>query len=338
LSQLILNVNFGYRRFVRLVRMHTGALLRIIFIGLLSTRATGNVCQDMPPAVSLLQIQRPCLGNLVDDQGSEFVFDVGCRSMNSSSGCGDGRVSSSATPSFRVYNLHSLPTPLEESSYPESSEFLLKQDTSDTVQQKYQSPCLRNLQKKIHTIWVFSSLPHTKVAAWSAIALKNQDWKIIVWMNRNFLEHTKRDFQKSAQAATNIEFRSIEDSVSRFRYGSWILNQINPAGLSDILRLEVVNLEGGIYTDSDSKAVRRLSDFVTKGSKSPIFERPFVVFDALNNGTLGNYGNLCNCMFGDMQNGGLSSFALDVLHEQAHEQEQYQNSIHGQQVSLVQCW
>lgn len=69
------------------------------------------------------------------------------------------------------------------------------------------------------------------------------------------------------------------------------------------MRLEVVFLHGGIYLDCDSTAVDGFDEYGT------LFHWPFVTHD------LGNYMNICNCLFGFEKNSGFLDFALDATRQ-----------------------
>merc|ERR1719469_422064 len=79
----------------------------------------------------------------------------------------------------------------------------------------------------------------------------------------------------------------------------------NVASRSDMLRLEVVRLYGGIYLDTDAHAFLPFDGF------NRLFRWPFVVWDGPN----GNFDNLCNCVFGAEKDSAFLKFVMEAWRE-----------------------
>ena len=83
-----------------------------------------------------------------------------------------------------------------------------------------------------------------------------------------------------------IKLQLISDMMPRFKNRDLIEKDTNLAGKSDYMRLEILYLYGGIYLDTDAKAVHGFDDFGT------LFRWPFVCPDPRT------YHNLGNCVLG----------------------------------------
>jgi hypothetical protein len=105
--------------------------------------------------------------------------------------------------------------------------------------------------------------------------------------------------------AANVVVRDVNDYRTEFHRYFDVEKKMDPAAVdlaakSDLLRLEVVFLEGGIYQDTDARVVTPFDEF------GEVFRWPFVVFE------IGSYNNICNCVFGFQQNSEFLNKAIDV--------------------------
>ncbi|ACV75583.1 MAG: glycosyltransferase [Zymomonas mobilis] len=97
----------------------------------------------------------------------------------------------------------------------------------------------RSIPKIIHIIWVGdqSKRPNHFINSWIE---KNPDWQVKLWENNILTSHPWYN-------AKHIE--------SLLPYGKF-------HGISDMMRYEILFLEGGLYVDADSFCVRPLEDWL----------------------------------------------------------------------------
>jgi len=123
--------------------------------------------------------------------------------------------------------------------------------------------CASRVPKTLHYIWVGTRLlgpKHLQNVANSAVI--NPHWKIIMWLDRlpapEELSFFKANPNVSSRPAGPITYSFIQDEAKNMR--NWdILYHLNStslpntigAALSDILRLELLYLYGGVYLDID---------------------------------------------------------------------------------------
>jgi len=174
------------------------------------------------------------------------------------------------------------------------------------LNRKYREPkvCLRELPKLIHTIWMGSPMRKKHAQNIVSTALKNPHWRIMFWIE----QPVPRSSQIILDAAMNrpagpIKLQLISDMMPRFKNRDLIEKDTNLAGKSDYMRLEILYLYGGIYLDTDAKAVHGFDDFGT------LFRWPFVCPDPRT------YHNLGNCVLGMEQGSPFLRFALNAARE-----------------------
>lgn len=174
--------------------------------------------------------------------------------------------------------------------------------------------CASLVPKTIHYIWVGSrslGLKYLKNLANSAVL--NPRHKVILWLDRaahkkeiDLLDLFKNITDRPAGA---VVFGMVQDEAKRMR--NWdIIHRLNSsskpntigAALSDILRLELLYLHGGVYLDID---IRIFSGFDEYGS---LFWWPWVTHKVCG-------VNIPNNAFGFDGLSGYLDFALDAFRE-----------------------
>lgn len=153
-------------------------------------------------------------------------------------------------------------------------------------------PCVREVPKLIHFIWLDHPLP-TKYAANIARVMEvNPDRLVMLWVNEAAKNVNKlanmlnSNITEGSGAIKRLRMMYIDDYKDRFLNWDIIQNQTNVGARSDWFRLEVVYWYGGIYMDTDAHPVHSFSDY------GGVFRWPFVTYSSPE-----GYGNLCNCLW-----------------------------------------
>lgn len=164
--------------------------------------------------------------------------------------------------------------------------------------------CAREVPKILHFIWVGSPLRTVHSARILQFAEKNPLWKVFLWVDQNITKQEEDILQlASFRPAGAVEVKWLPGEAHRFRNWDLVERDNSHAGKADYIRLEVVYLYGGIYTDIDSVAVHGFDEYGT------LFRWPFVTVDPYQ------YRNLCNCLFSAEPRSAFLDFALDATRE-----------------------
>ena len=171
-------------------------------------------------------------------------------------------------------------------------------------------PCARMTPKIVHFMWIFSKVRPVHATRIAEYALKNPEWRVLLWVDR--VEQSDESLMAlanaSSRAAGPVELMLLQDyapcmrntvlqpdrSITRSISVHGFDHHTNPTNL---LRLEVVYLFGGIYTDTDSVAARGFDEY------GDIFRAPFAVVVKADS---------CNCMFGADRGSDLLRVALEA--------------------------
>ena len=165
--------------------------------------------------------------------------------------------------------------------------------------------CEPRVPRIVHFIWLGSPVSQKIARNIMSFATINPSWRVLLW-----LEHQSRALpvhgmfssdNVTRRPAGPIELVRISDFAANFSTWRHIEREdpVRLSGKSNYLRLEVLRLFGGIYTDTDGVAERPFDDF------DDLFRRAFVVHG----------GNICNCMFGFGQHSPFLRFALSAAAE-----------------------
>ena len=120
--------------------------------------------------------------------------------------------------------------------------------------------------KKLHWVWVNSTLPEKYVSNILEMAVANLGWEVYLWSDFE----SKLLEERLANYSIVYNFKNVSHLLEsgQFVNGDIIAKEENLAGKSDYLRMEVVYLEGGIYQDTDVSIIlirltRRLTAFLS---------------------------------------------------------------------------
>ena len=155
-------------------------------------------------------------------------------------------------------------------------------------------PCVREVPKLIHFVWLDHALPKKYAANIAQVMEVNPDWPVMLWVNEAAKDVTtltnilgSKRFSPGPEAATKrLHLKSIDAYKPRFRNWDIIQNQSNVGARSDWIRLEVVYWYGGVYMDTDVHPRHGFSEY------GGVFRWPFVSYSSPE-----GYGNLCNCVW-----------------------------------------
>jgi len=158
--------------------------------------------------------------------------------------------------------------------------------------------CVKQVAKIIHFIWLDNALPLTYAKNILNVHEKNPDYQIMLWVNEK-----ATDISALGDLTLDPEkFRVNLLEQHGHPWINWDFYEKEPGvgARSSLMRLEVIYLYGGIYMDTDSRAIHGFDEY---GS---VFRWPFV--------TMGTqaYGNLCNCLFSAEKGSGLLKFTMDA--------------------------
>lgn len=161
-------------------------------------------------------------------------------------------------------------------------------------------PCIASpVPRLLHFVWLQSGLPEVYAANIRRQAELNPGWQVVLW-----LEHPLPAASEKALAPFDVLVRNVTEYIAdRFRNRAAIERWRNPGGKADLVRLEVVHLEGGIYQDTDAIALRPFD------SAGTLFRWPWVTFSTRR------WKNSCNCAFGFERGSAFLRFALDQARE-----------------------
>ena len=172
-------------------------------------------------------------------------------------------------------------------------------------QLSFENKCVRDqIPKKLHWVWFGTELPDKYVTNIEKSGLDNPDWGVFLWSE---IPSQQLDERMQKHNIT-YHFKNITKYIEEglFVNGDLINEEINPAGKSDYLRLEVIHLEGGIYQDTDSQSVQGFDKLFGDHRRWP-----FGVYNPSGYHT----GTIQNCIFGHEKGSAFLSFALDLTRE-----------------------
>jgi len=158
--------------------------------------------------------------------------------------------------------------------------------------------CEPRVPRLVHFIWLGSPVSEAVAHNIESFAKMNPTWRVILWLDR--LQHASRvrmrltSVNVSARPAGAVELLRVGDFASHFSTWAHIEREAGLSAKSNYLRLEIVNLKGGVYTDTDAVAVRPFDDF------GDLFRHAFLVHG----------GDICNCMFAFGRGSPFLRFAL----------------------------
>jgi hypothetical protein len=142
-----------------------------------------------------------------------------------------------------------------------------------------------NIPDKLHFIWVGATIPHRQASTVLSWALKNPDFPVTLWTNADKIRDNAKQLEDVAKLFPSLigpAASEVKSASARLVLGSRVgakkypeihlraptavgemgfkvsaryqqeLRARNFGGASDILRIAVLNKEGGIYLDTDS--------------------------------------------------------------------------------------
>jgi len=117
-------------------------------------------------------------------------------------------------------------------------------------------PCV---DRKIHFVWVTSAIPSRFLAAVHRVANQNAAFETQLWLDTPLRQRPQ------TRTLLNVRVRNV--SEVRWFNADYLARPYlaNPGILSDLLRLEIVHKEGGIYLDIDVEPVAPLEGFQRLG-------------------------------------------------------------------------
>lgn len=170
----------------------------------------------------------------------------------------------------------------------------------ETNPETYRAPISDNFPKLIHFIWFGPSIPAKYVSNIQSFLDLNPGWRVVLWVDHP--EGVAKELQ-----TPQVKVLRWDDHASEFPAGlvDAVNGQSNLAGKADFLRLAVVYARGGIYTDTDSVALKPFDSY------DSVFQRPFVTYDDVPN----RYLNSCNGFFGFDKHSAFLRYTIDLALE-----------------------
>ena len=186
-----------------------------------------------------------------------------------------------------------------------AGDLLVPWDAAASPAARWNRTCSRLLPKLVHFIWMGSPVKIKHAERMARYALKNPAWRVMLWVDvpTERQPQSVRDVLQSAAGRTAgpIRLMLISEWMPCFQHGQLLKLKSDPQGRrtnpSNLLRIEIVYLFGGIYTDTDSVADRAFDEY------GVLFRHPFgiTVID-----------DVCNCMFGADPGNAMLGFALSA--------------------------
>lgn len=114
------------------------------------------------------------------------------------------------------------------------------------------------MHKTIHQIWIGEKMPEEEILYAESFRRKCPDWTLLLWTDHpeNFRDGPWHDCHTPPDSHLGQCFKVLRERTDP---------KILPALLSDIIRLDVLILFGGVYMDTDIYCVKDIS---------PLFDRP----------------------------------------------------------------
>jgi len=154
------------------------------------------------------------------------------------------------------------------------------------------------IPKRMHFIWMGSQLTTSYVQNLVEFGRLNLKWEIYLWVDQP--PHSNVSLMYKEISAT-LKIKLIKDAAHLFKNRDLMCQDVNYAGKSDLLRLEVVYLYGGIYIDLDTIPFHGFDAY------GDLFRWPFTTYSTV--------GPSCNCLFGFASKSRFLEFAVDAVRE-----------------------
>lgn len=170
------------------------------------------------------------------------------------------------------------------------------------------SPCVREVPKIIHFVWLGSPLKEKYAHNINLFAGKNPQHQIMLWHYEPIGANASSILKVAEhRPAGGVIMKSLAEEKHQFR--NWDLVESNPnfGAKSDYVRLEAVFLHGGIYMDTDAIPIHSFDEY---GS---LFRWPFV------SQTDDIYHNICNGIFSAEKGSGFLDFAITAAGQNCRE-------------------
>lgn len=161
-------------------------------------------------------------------------------------------------------------------------------------------PCLREVPKLIQFVWLDHPMPEKYAKNVANVMKVNSDRAIMIWVNEVGKDISTLSALLDDSEKERLHVKSVEEYSGQFRNWDIIEKEPNVGARSDWIRLEGINLFGGIYMDTDSHPVQSFSDY------GGVFRWPFVAYSDPQ-----GYGNLCNCVFGAEKQSSLINLTIE---------------------------
>merc|ERR1711879_1007380 len=129
--------------------------------------------------------------------------------------------------------------------------------------------CSGRVPKLMHAVWLGTPLPGKHALHVLKFAQLNPSWAIYLWLDY-VLEANEATILKAV--SDKIHIMVLKDHSHRFENRGHICSNDNYAGKSDLIRLEVVFMYGGIYVDLDTIPFKGFDQY------GELFQWPFVAF------------------------------------------------------------
>ena len=158
--------------------------------------------------------------------------------------------------------------------------------------------------RKLLFLWIQSPLPKKYFRNVLSYHRNNPEYQINLWLDQNTLEN-KLISERIKIFGNTSDRRIIIRDVDEIRMENYDIFEAekNVGSKADILRLELVYQEGGIYSDIDSVSMRSFDAF---------FRHSFVTY------TLGIWNSISNACFGFPRNSNFLHFVLMSLRANYH--------------------
>ncbi|WP_186036822.1 glycosyltransferase family 32 protein [Burkholderia gladioli] len=130
---------------------------------------------------------------------------------------------------------------------------------------------MKAIPKQVHIIWIGGDIPARNRACIQTFVRQNPDWTINLWFDANQLLTGKRQAQVNAIAsfcATNgIKLREVQRDLKMGKNAAIYQRELvdrgaNFGAASDVLRIEILLQEGGLYVDTDVDCVAPLGSLI----------------------------------------------------------------------------
>lgn len=159
-------------------------------------------------------------------------------------------------------------------------------------------PCAREVPKLIHFVWLDHALPQRYAENIDKVMEVNPDYQVMLWVNDAGKDVSKLTGLQGT--AERVHLKHVEQMKDRFRNWDIIEQEPNVGARSDWIRLEAVNLYGGMYMDTDAHPRHGFSEY------GGVFRWPFVAYSDPKGAA-----NLCNCIFSAEKSSPLMNLTIE---------------------------